>query len=86
LKGVYGSCFKRFRGSYLEPDVPHLLLKEARASLAVAPDFAPQIAALAELHYDPYFCCLFVDDPAQREHGYAAAAAAGQQRGTAHLS
>jgi hypothetical protein len=68
------------RKQQLEPDIPHLLLREARAGLSVASDFAPQIAALAELHYDPYFGGLFVDYPKKREEVDGAAAAA------AHLS
>jgi hypothetical protein len=52
------------RQQQLETHVPHLLLEEARAGLAVAANLAPQVAALAELHDDPYLRRLLVDHPA----------------------
>lgn len=55
------------RQQQLERDVPHVLLLKTRAAFAVPADLVPQIAALAELHYNPNLGCLLVDNPAK--HG-----------------
>jgi hypothetical protein len=45
----------------LERDVPNLLFKEAGPRFAMAPDLAPQVPALAELHDDPNLGGLLID-------------------------